>query len=62
MTKALMDVFSILNKMPVIEQDAIAGLLKEELAWEISFSSSQKELSILATEAMLEFKKSHRTA
>lgn len=57
MTTALKNIFSKLSKMPVAEQNAIAALLKEELAWEKSFSSSQKELSNLAAEAMVEYKK-----
>lgn len=57
MTTALKNIFLKLSKMPAAEQNAIAALLKEELAWEKSFSSSQKELSSLAAEAMEEYKK-----
>ncbi len=57
MTTALKNIFSKLSKMPAAEQNAIAALLKEEIAWEKSFSSSHKELSALAAEAMGEYKK-----
>jgi hypothetical protein len=57
MTTALRNIFSRITKMPAKEQDAIAGLLEEELAWQKSFSKSQKELEILASEALGEYKK-----
>jgi hypothetical protein len=57
MTTALKNIFSKLSKMPASEQNAIAALLKEELAWEKSFTSSQDELSNLAAEALAEYKK-----
>jgi hypothetical protein len=57
MTSALKNIFSKLSKMPAAEQNAIAALLKEELAWEKSFASSQDELSNLAAEALGEYKK-----
>ncbi|MEO5641755.1 MAG: hypothetical protein ABIQ40_03930 [Bacteroidia bacterium] len=57
MTTALQIIFSKLGKMPVAEQNAIAALLKEELAWEKSFASSQDELTNLAAEALVEYTK-----
>jgi hypothetical protein len=57
MTTALKNIFSKLSKMPAAEQNAIAALLKEELAWGKSFASSQNELSDLAAEALEEYKK-----
>ena len=57
MTTALKKVIAKLDKMPVAEQNAIALLLNEELAWEKSFESSQDELQFLAAEALVEYKK-----
>jgi hypothetical protein len=57
MTTALKNIFIKLSKMPTAEQNAIAALLKEELAWEKSFSRSQEQLSNLAAEALEEYKK-----
>ena len=57
MTTALKKIISKLNKMPVAEQNAIASLLNEELAWKRSFEGSQNELSSLAAEAIIEYKK-----
>jgi len=57
MTTALKEVFGMLNKMPVAEQNAIASLINEELAWEKSFDSSEKALQTLAAEALVEYKK-----
>jgi hypothetical protein len=57
MTTALKNIFTKLGKMPVAEQNAIAALLKEELAWADSFSKSQEQLSDLAAEALVEYKK-----
>lgn len=57
MTNALKKVFSKLDKLPVAQQNAIAGLLNEELAWQKSFEYSQDELLLLASEAVVEYKK-----
>jgi len=57
MTVALKKVFDKLNKMPVAEQNAIALLLNEELAWKKSFDNSQGTLETLAAEALGEYKK-----
>lgn len=48
----------MLSKMSAMEQNAIAALLNEELAWKASFEKSQEELSHLAKEAVAEYKKS----
>ena len=57
MTTALKNVLARINKMPAAEQNAIAELLREELEWQKSFKSSQKELEWLAAEALEEYKK-----
>jgi hypothetical protein len=57
MTIALKKVFSKLSKMPAAQQNAIASLLNEELEWQKSFDSSQSGLSMLASEAVEEYKK-----
>lgn len=57
MTTALKKVFAKLDKLPVSEQNAIAALLKEEMAWQKSFADSQDELQFLAAEAIMEYKK-----
>ena len=57
MTLALKKVFGKLNKMPAGEQNAIAILLNEELAWKKSFDKSQTVLENLAAEALGEYKK-----
>lgn len=45
---------SKINKMPIAEQNAIASLLAEELAWKKSFDDSQDELQLLAAQAVNE--------
>lgn len=57
MTTALKKIISKLDKMPIAEQNAIAMLLNEELAWKKSFDNSQSELQSLAAEALTEYKK-----
>ena len=57
MTTSLKAVYSKLSKMSAAEQNAIAALLNEELAWKASFEKSQDELSLLAEEAIAEYKK-----
>ena len=57
MTTALKKVLSKLDKMPVSEQNAIALLLSEELSWKKSFDNSQNEINLLASEALVEYKK-----
>ncbi len=57
MTTALKKIMSKLDKMSLSEQNAIASLLNEELAWKKSFDNSQDELTLLAAEALGEYKK-----
>jgi hypothetical protein len=57
MITALKKVIAKLDKMPVAEQNAIALLLNEELAWKKSFDNSKDELQFLAAEALVEYKK-----
>jgi hypothetical protein len=57
MTTTLKNIISKINKMPVSEQNAIASLLHEELAWKKSFENSQEQLGMLAAEAVAEYKK-----
>jgi hypothetical protein len=57
MTTALKNIFSRINSLPVKEQNAIANLLKEELAWQKSYDKSQKKLANLAAEAVGEYSK-----
>jgi len=57
MTTALKNIFSKINSLSPKEQNAIAGLLAEELAWQKSYAKSQQQLSSLAAEAMAEYRK-----
>ncbi len=57
MTLALKKIFAKLNRMSVLEQNTIASLLNEELAWKKSFDNSSNELQTLAAEAITEYKK-----
>ena len=57
MTVALKKIISKLTRLPAKEQNAIASLLEEEVAWQKSFSKSQKHLETLASEALEEYKK-----
>jgi len=57
MTTSLKKVIEQIKKMPVVEQNAIAALLNEELAWKKSFEGSANELQSMAAEALAEYKK-----
>jgi hypothetical protein len=57
MTASLKSVFDKLNKLPSDEQNAIADLLSQELAWQNSFYKSESQLALLAQEAKTEYKK-----
>ncbi len=46
-----------LKTLPNNEQENIAALLLGELDWDLSYKSSQKELTILANEALAEYRK-----
>ena len=60
MTKLLEKAIAATEKLSDAEQDTIAAMILEELAdekrWEQSFARSQKQLSILAKEALSEHK------
>lgn len=59
MTKLLEKAVNAVSNLPEKEQDAIAALIFEELAdeerWAQSFASSQRQLSMLAKEALEEY-------
>jgi len=57
MTTALKNIVSKINHLPVKEQNALALLLAEELAWQRSYNKSQPQLSSLASEGLVEYKK-----
>ena len=57
MTTSLRTVVSKIGKLPSVEQNAIAELLQKELKWNKLFLNSQEELSLLAQEAIVEYKK-----
>ena len=57
MTKALEKVFAELNKLPSNEQDEIARLIMDDLAWEQKLNTTSDTLEILANEALREFKR-----
>ncbi len=57
MTTALKNIIEKINDLPAKEQNAIAALLKEELAWQRSYNKSQSKLSLLAAEATEEYTK-----
>ena len=60
MTKLVEEAIAKLSELPQKEQEEIASLILEEIAdekrWQKSFANSEKELEILANEALLEFK------
>jgi len=55
-TNLLKKAVTVVSKLPKKEQDAIAALILEELAdeqrWAQAFAASQRQLSILAKEAL----------
>lgn len=59
MTKLLEKAVTAVSKLPEKEQNAIAAMILEELAdeerWAQSFAASQRQLSILAKEALEEY-------
>ena len=60
MTKLLEKAVTAVSKLSEKEQDAIAAMILEELAdedrWEKAFQASQRQLSILAKEALEEYR------
>ena len=57
MTTALKNIVSKINGLSFREQNAIANLLSEELAWRKSYAHSQQQLSSLASEALSEYRR-----
>ena len=59
MTKLLNKAVTVVSKLSEKEQDAIAAIILEELAdekrWAESFVASQRQLSMLAKEALEEY-------
>ena len=60
MTKLLEKAIAATEKLPDSEQDTIAAMILEELVdekrWKQSFANSQRQLSILAKEALAAYK------
>jgi len=60
MSKLLKEAFAAASKLPQDEQDALARLLLAELdserRWSEAFTKSQNELTVLAEEAVAEFR------
>jgi hypothetical protein len=60
MTKLLEEAIAAVSQLPEIDQDAIAGLILQELAseqrWVKAFAKSETQLAQLADEALAEFK------
>lgn len=63
MTKLLEKAFVKASALPVADQDILAQELLDDLAaeehWDASFAASQDELSMLADEALDEYKHKH---
>lgn len=60
MTELLKKAIAKLSELPENEQEEIASLILEEIEdekkWQTSFANSEKQLEILASEALQEFK------
>ena len=60
MTELLKKALAKLSELPENEQEEIASLILEEIEdekkWQTSFANSEKQLEILASEALQEFK------
>lgn len=60
MTQLLERAISEVNRLPDVEQDALAGLLLQEIAsearWSTAFAGSQPQLASLAADALAEFR------
>ena len=61
MTKLLEKAFNAINKLKPEEQETYAKIILSELdsenKWKTIFETSQEELSVLANEAVLDYKK-----
>ena len=60
MTELLKKALAKLSELPENEQEEIASLILEEIEdekkWQTSFANSEKQLEMLASEALQEFK------
>lgn len=60
MTELLQKAIAKLSELPEKEQEEIASLILEEIEdekkWQTSFANSEKQLEVLAEEALTEFK------
>ena len=56
MTKLLEEAIKKVQEMPEQEQDSIAALILDEVAWDISLENSRDKLSLLAKKALEEHK------
>ncbi len=60
MTELLKKALAKLSELPENEQEEIASLILEEIEdekkWQTSFANSEKQLEMLASEALKEFK------
>ena len=52
MTKLFEEAIKKVKEMPELEQDNIAALMLDEMAWEITLESTKDKLSILAKKAL----------
>jgi hypothetical protein len=52
MTKLLEEAIKKVEEMPEVEQDNIAALILDEMAWDITLENSKDKLSILAKKAL----------
>ena len=57
MTQALQEIILKVEQLPEQEQNQIAILIEDELLWNSQFENSKAQLSILAKEALDEYKK-----
>ena len=54
MTKLLEEAIKKVKKMPELEQDNIAALMLDEMAWDITLENTKDKLSLLAKKALKE--------
>jgi hypothetical protein len=57
MVSELKDAVKKAEKLSIKDQKAVANIILDELTWNQSFVTSQKQLSKLAEEALVEYKK-----
>lgn len=56
MTKLLEEAIKKVKEMPEVEQDNIAALILDEVAWDITLENTKDKLSILAKKALKDHK------